>query len=575
MKFETLARLVELCRQKGVRQAVISPGSRSAPLTIAFARHPAIKCRVILDERAAGFIALGIAQQTHQPVALICTSGTAALNYGPAVAEAFYQEIPLLVFTADRPPEWIDQQDGQTLHQRRLYGAHCRGSFELSVEDSHPEARWHLERLVAEAIHRATWPTPGPVQLNVPLREPLYPGPNQVSPAGTALKVINLVQSEPALTQETWVDLIGRWREAERKLVIAGLGRADDRLSEALRRLQGDPSVTVIGDIAANIHQTGTWLPHADIILGAKSAETLARLRPNLVVSFGGPVISKYLKLFLRKYPPQSLWQLRPDGQVIDTYQALTEVIPVQPLYFFEQLVRRQGSFDHQQPASYQGTWLALERQAAQLMADFLRDVPFGEFAAVAQVMRALPDGSHLQLGNSMPIRYASFIGLGAENGPANLRVNANRGVSGIDGTLSTAVGAALATGRLTTLITGDLAFFYDRNGLWHRHVPANLRVVILNNGGGGIFKLIDGPNKLPAEELETYFFTPQPLTAQNTAADHGCAYFRCNNAAGLADQLPAFFAPQSKPAILEIETDSTVNMQVFADFKAKLASLS
>lgn len=572
-KFEFLAVLADICAQHGMRQVIISPGSRSAPLTVAFSRHPRLTCRVVPDERAAGFIALGLAQQSGQPVGLICTSGTATLNYGPAVTEAFYQQIPLLVLTADRPPEWIDQQDGQTIHQTGLYGPHCRGAFELPVEVGPPEARHYAERLVSEALNRTLWPTPGPVQLNVPLREPLYSAEpvNLTRPP----KIIRHRRPDPALIESDWVDLLAGWRQAERKLVIAGLQAPNPALAEALAALHSDPTVAVIADIAANLPAESVTTLHSDTILGSKAAETIELLKPDLVASFGGPVISKYLKLFLRQHPPAVHWLVQPDGQTIDTFQALTDVIGVYPAYFFKTLADRQKETVAENPGSggYQATWRTLDAQARQLLGGFFETQPFGEFAAVRQVMQALPAGSNLHLGNSMPIRYASFISL--EAAAAGVRVNANRGTSGIDGSLSTAVGAALASGQMTTLISGDLAFFYDRNALWHQHLPPNLRVVILNNHGGGIFKLIDGPNKLPPAELEQLFFTPQPLTAKNTAADYHCAYYHCRDAETLARLLPGFFAAQGRPAILEIETDSEINGAVFQQFKAEMAKLT
>jgi 2-succinyl-5-enolpyruvyl-6-hydroxy-3-cyclohexene-1-carboxylate synthase len=576
LKFEILARVAAICAQKNIRHFVISPGSRSAPLTISFIRQPQLQCRVVMDERAAGFIALGLAQQTQTPVGLVCTSGTAAMNYGPAVIEAFYQQIPLLVFTADRPPEWIDQQDGQTIHQPHLYGSHCRASFEFPVDVSHPDAQWHAERIISEAINASLWPRPGPVHLNVPLREPLYPSPNtQITPSANP-KVIQLADSEPTLAPSTWEGLRAGWQKAGKKLIVAGMQAPDPSLAAALVNLQQESSVAVIADVMANLHQTGSQLHHADMILGTKSTTTLASLKPDLLVSFGGPVVSKYLKLFLRQYQPPAHWHIDPSGQTIDTFQSLTRIIPVRAPYFFNNLTRLNEAKPAPPAAeTYFDHWLKLETKAQAVLTALLADTPFGEFQAVYQVLQALPESSRLQLGNSMPVRYANFIGLGPEIiGAKDIRVNANRGTSGIDGTLSTTVGAALASDNITTLITGDLAFFYDRNALWHNHVPPNLRVVILNNRGGGIFKLIDGPSHLPEAELEEFFFTPQPLTAKNTAADHQCAYFYSRTARELKQQLPEFFALRSRAAILEIETDSAVNTTVFQQFKSRLAGL-
>jgi len=581
-----MKQIAQLCADKGVGVFVIAPGSRSAPLTIALAQQPELTCRVVYDERSAGYIALGLAQQLGGPVGLVCTSGTAALNFAPAVAEAFYQQVPLLVLTADRPPEWIDQQDNQAIHQRGLYEPHCRGSYELPVDYAHPDAVWHALRTVSEAIERTRSLAPGPVHINVPLREPLYP-PEETSaatnrvPAATQLRSIDrLLQKRidvppawPQLAPQTWATLIATWNSAGPKLIVAGMHPPEPDLRNALSQLGQQPDVAVVADITANVFPEGTPLYRWDAVLGTKDEATLSAMQPDLVISFGGPIVSKYLKQLLRNHPPKAQWHVNPTGDAPDTYQCLTHVLPMRPAEFFPELEARLTLAPRATASTYAAQWLELERRAGQAVANFLEAAPFGEFQAFYRVMQALPAGSRLQIGNSMPIRYANFIahipGLSLD------RVNSNRGTSGIDGTVSTAVGAALATDRLTTLITGDLAFFYDRNGLWHRHVPANLRIVVLNNHGGGIFDSIDGPDRLARGLQETYFLTPQPLTAERTAADHGLDYYHAVDAAGLQAVLPAFFEPQQRAAILEIETDMGVNSQVFRSFKHLLAGLA
>ncbi|HEY85385.1 MAG TPA: 2-succinyl-5-enolpyruvyl-6-hydroxy-3-cyclohexene-1-carboxylic-acid synthase [Chloroflexi bacterium] len=581
-KHQTLANIAEICAQQGIKQVIISPGSRSAPLTTAFARHPRLNSRVVMDERAAGFIALGIAQQTQKPVALLCTSGTAALNYGPAVAEAFYQRIPLLIFSADRPSEWIDQQDGQTIRQSNLYAPHIRGSFQLPVEDPHPDAQWHAQRVISEATHCAQWPVPGPVHINVPLREPLYPSPGQRY-RGQAQQIIRQSAPRATLPAADWKPLRAVWQSSAKTLIVAGMQPPQPALLKTLHRLLQDPSVTLIGDLIANVHQGAAFsaqqpalslpngsavsgqIAHWEMILGTKSSTTKAALTPDLLISFGGPVVSKALKLFLRKYKAQEHWRIDLAGQPVDTYQSLTRVIPLEAAYFFKNMAQTDKPARAQR-RSYQYLWLKMEKQAQRSLNTFLSAAPFGEFQATADILCALPEESHLQLANSMAVRYANILGLAGRQ----IRVNSNRGTSGIDGSLSASVGAALTTNSLTTLITGDLAFFYDRNGLWHNHVPPNLRIIILNNGGGGIFKLIDGPGNLPNAELEEYFFTPHPLTVQNTARDHNLSYFHAATRSELRRVLPDFFAPAAKAAILEIPTDSEVNAQVFQQFKVQ-----
>jgi 2-succinyl-5-enolpyruvyl-6-hydroxy-3-cyclohexene-1-carboxylate synthase len=350
-------------------------------------------------------------------------------------------------------------------------------------------------------------------------------------------------------------------------------------LQQALATLANDPSVAIFADVTANLHTLGGIPAQSDAGLGTSDAGTLQQLRPDLVVNFGGQVTSKNIKTLLRTQPPQALWHVRPNLIAPDTYQALTHILPMQPGAFLAELATRLAPADAPalaHPAAnnggYQGAWHALGAQAGTALDNLLVAAPFGELAAVRHVLAHLPPDSLLQVGNSMPIRYVNMLGLQAGHLPA--QVNANRGTSGIDGTVSTAVGAALSTTAITTLIVGDLGFFYDRNGLWHRHLPPNLRIVVLNNHGGGIFDIIEGPNRLERAQQETYFLTPQPLTARRTAEDHGLRYFHAAAGVDLLRHLPAFFAADTGPALLEIETVMATNTAVYTQFKAAMAGV-
>ncbi len=589
--------LVQICAERGVHDWVLAPGSRSAPLTVALSRHPQMRCRLIFDERSAAYIALGMAQQLRSPVGLVCTSGTAAVNFAPAVVEAFYQGVPLLVLTADRPPEWIDQQDNQAIHQDGLYAPHVRGSFSLPPDDGKPDTRWYTARLLANAIDLAQGWEPGPVHLNVPLREPLYAPAGADGEAGERQGAagaqgaakgrrlsIRTLRTAPALEEEAWSELLDQWHGARRKLIVAGMHPFDETLRSAICRLSADPSVAVFSDVGANLHGLDCVPTHADAILGTRDGATLEDLAPDLVVNFGGQVTSKNLKTLLRRRPPTALWHVRPSLVAPDTYQALTHTIPMLPAPFLAQLAERAQGAPSTPPASdrlsgFGADWAALDKQMAELLRRFAGGEPFNEFAAVHQVLCALPQGSLLQVGNSMAIRYVNILGVQAGHLPA--QVNGNRGTSGIDGTVSTAVGAAMAamnagqdTEAITTLIVGDLGFFYDRNGLWHRHLPPNLRVVVLNNHGGGIFDIIEGPNQLERERQETWFLTPQPLSARRTAEDHGLRYWKAQSGLELAHSLEQFFAPETGPALLEIETDMGTNTAAYGGFKALAGGL-
>lgn len=560
---------IQICAARGVRRFVAAPGSRSAPITTALAAHPDVTVHVVYDERSAGYVALGMAQQLRTAVGLVCTSGTAAVNLAPAVVEAFYQQIPLVVFTADRPPEWIDQQDNQTIHQAGLYGSHVRYAAALPMDDGHPDTRWHAARLLTEAIDAAHGLQPGPVHINVPLREPLYPPPDYRHEFPHEVIIRRRPSAHPTLDESAWRPLLDQWRHARRKLIVAGMMNVDPTLHAALQCLQNDPSVVVFADVTANLWPRVAPLVHADVALGTRDPATLEALTPDLVVYIGGPVTSKYLKTLLRTRPPQQLWRVQPAGAAPDTYQCTTTLIHMTPGDFFSALAERAP-----EPiaSDYAQKWSSLNALARKRLFQLLDAAPFGEFQATRIVLEALPDQSLLQIGNSMPIRYANFVGVTPGHAPA--QVNANRGTSGIDGCVSTAVGAALTTDALTTLLVGDLAFFYDRNGLWQRTLPPNLRIVLFNNHGGGIFDIIEGPNRLAPETRTTYFLTPQPLSAQRTAADHGLRYFYAADKAALLDALSHFFSPFAGPAILEIETKMAVNRSVFQSFREMTADL-
>ncbi|MFQ5825268.1 MAG: 2-succinyl-5-enolpyruvyl-6-hydroxy-3-cyclohexene-1-carboxylic-acid synthase [bacterium] len=561
---QSIINIAESCAQNQVLNFILSPGSRSAPLALAFLRHPKLTCRTMVDERSAAFIALGIAQQIGLPVGLVCTSGTAGLNYGPAIAEAFYQQIPLLIFTADRPPEWIDQYDGQTINQREMFGKHCRASYELPTDDVHPDAKWQMERIISEAINTSLWPIPGPVHINVPLREPLYPESEFNYQENS--KIINLTPTQNILQEDIWNELVNIWNTSIKKLIVAGMHNPDTKLSECLDYLQQHKTVAIIFDVTANLHDSQK-IHHSDMILGTDSVEKLQQLAPDLLITFGGPVVSKNLKLFLRKYKPKVHWQIQSFSQCIDTFQSLTRIIPVSTDYFFENMVKRilKENIDtgfEPPDNNYRAFWTRQEIKAQMALQEFLRDIPHCEFSTMDAILKALPQESHLQLGNSFIIRLANFIGLSATKG---IQVNSNRGTNGIEGTVGTTVGAALTTKKITTLITGDLAFFYDRNSLWHDYLPTNLRIIIINNFGGGIFRILDGARELP--ELAKHFEVEHKLTAKNTAHDFGLNYTLCVDGNSLQEKLSEFFEPQKKPALLEIQTNKLTNTDTFYRF--------
>ncbi|GHA55559.1 2-succinyl-5-enolpyruvyl-6-hydroxy-3-cyclohexene-1-carboxylic-acid synthase [Pontibacter akesuensis] len=558
MILQPVVNIAEICARKGVEQVVLSPGSRCAPLTIAFARHPKLTVRTVSDERAAAFIALGMALTTGKPTVLVCTSGTAALNYAPAVAEAFFQQVPLLLLTADRPPEWIDQLDGQTIRQQNVYGQHIKQSYTFPVDFAHPDAVWHSERMVSEALNTAKAFPAGPVHINVPLREPFYPAPGEELVFEKQVKIIEEEQPLFDLSQMQALKLQSGILKYNKVLVLAGQGQRDEALLQSLRAFADSTGAVVVGDSISNVHELEGVIRHQDVFLANESKEKLAQLQPDLLITFGKSIISKALKLYLRQHKPKAQWHLQPAGQVADTFQALTKIIRCSPRSFFASMA---GST--KVDPTFSKAWKGADRAAGEFLKTYAASAPYSELPLVARLLQQLPKLSNLHLANSMAVRYANLVGLQPEQ---QVEVYANRGTSGIDGSTSTAVGCALTSAGITTLLTGDLAFFYDRNGLWHNYLPPNLRIVLLNNHAGGIFRLIDGPKQQP--ELAPYFETKQNLDAQNTAKDFGMYYTSVETLESLEEVLPQFLAPKAGAGILEIFTDSPSNAEAFEAYR-------
>jgi 2-succinyl-5-enolpyruvyl-6-hydroxy-3-cyclohexene-1-carboxylate synthase len=563
MNMQAVYNIAEICARHGITDVVLSPGSRSAPLTLAFARHPALTVRVVPDERAAAFIGLGIAQAQRRAVALVCTSGTAGLNYAPAVAEAFFQQIPLVILTADRPPEWIDQLDGQTIRQHNLYGAHAKGAFEFPVDISHPDAKWYSARIVNEAINLAQAAPAGPVQVNVPLREPFYPKEGEAIGYEQDVPVIHEHASNPTLSPAEILELHQQLRAAGRVVVVAGQQSENPALLAALYEFTKARQVPVVGDIIANVGEVSA-VQRQDIFLAGLSRDDKDALKPDLLITFGQSLISKSLKLFLREAAPVQHWHLQATGAVADTFRSLTRVVRVAPAVFFQQLAEDTAPGPMPEATT---AWQQADTAATGFLNHFFTDEtqPFNEFSSFRHTLAALPEATALHLANSMAVRYANILGLPQGK---QIEVFANRGTSGIDGCTSTAVGAALAQpDRPVVLLTGDVAFFYDRNAFWHNYPTPNLRVVLFNNHGGGIFRIIDGPRQQP--ELDEFFETRQALTAENTARDFNLRYFPVSSFEELDAALPVFFASETGAAILEIFTDSKTNAAFFEEYRA------
>jgi len=544
--------LVAICKAKGLKDIVISPGSRNAPLVIEFTRDAAFRCLVVPDERSAAFVALGIAQQSGLPTAVICTSGSAPLNYSPALAEAYYQRIPLVAITADRPAEWIGQADGQAINQQGIFNNFVRRSVSLPQEPSDEADFWYLQRIVSETLDMAMGPVKGPVHLNVPLREPLY---RQETAEEQILKLPSSLKIQSSLSKEVVEKLADEWNKCKRKMIICGGLAPSNPVQEILAKFTDDPSLIILTESTSNLNLNQS-IACIDRVLATISKNEEKDFTPDLLITLGGPVVSKKIKAFIRRHKPVHHWHLDPDELHIDTYQSLTYHIPLEPDVFLNQLNENVTPLK----STYRNIWLDKDGIAEVAHQDYLVDLQWSDMKVFEHVLQYLPEGSDLQMGNSTPVRYVQLY-----KAFKQLNYFGNRGTSGIDGCVSTAVGAAISSKKITTLIVGDMAFFYDTNGLWHHHVPANLSIILINNGGGGIFRIIEGPSSVP--ELEEYFETRHQLNAKNIAATFGLDYSSCSSFNELEELLPLLYVETAKASILEIFTPYEENAEVLSSY--------
>jgi 2-succinyl-5-enolpyruvyl-6-hydroxy-3-cyclohexene-1-carboxylate synthase len=553
-----ITELVAICAKKGIKNVILSTGSRCAPLTIAFVRHPEIHTRTISDERSAAFMALGMAQQLEQPVALVCTSGSASLNYFPAIAEAYFQQIPLLILTADRPKEWIDQYDGQTIFQEEVYGKHVKKSFQFPNYIGTSDDEWLASRISNEAINLATEFPAGPVHINIPLKEPFYPGKGEVLKFPDKPRVFNQSKSHSQLSEESLMKLKSRLDSVQKILIVAGQQRPNSKIQEQLNQLSKNHKVVFITDTISNLQSEQSINFHDHWL---NNNELSSELNPDLIISFGKSIISKPLKLFLRN-TEASHWHIQPNGSSKDTFQRLTRILPTSPTSFFDWL---SIHLKIQNTEFYQ-SWHKLEQKIKVHLPEILESEVFGEYSCLHAVLKKTPASSKIHVANSMSVRYLNLLG------KRNQEVISNRGTSGIDGSNSTAVGCTFTTKEIVTLITGDLAFFYDRNAFWHNYTMPNLRIILLNNHAGGIFRMIDGPKNQP--ELEEFFETKQNLTAQHLATEYGFYYSKVVNKEELETSLKDFYSESLHPKILEIESSSKSNFELLTKIKARVAEI-
>ena len=537
--------IIEILSAKGIVNIIISPGSRNAPLTIGFAQNPNFTCYSIADERCAAFFALGIAQQTKQPTAIVCTSGSALLNYYPALAEAFYSQIPMIVISADRPQSKIDIGDGQTIRQENVFANHSVFNANLTEEASE-ENDLKINLAIETAILKK-----GPVHINAPFEEPLYETTEKLS---VHPKITNPELHNFAKTIENSDEFVSVWNNAKRKLILVGVNEANSIDQEIIENLASDPSVVVLTETTSNLHNE-SFINSIDTLITPFDDFDFKKFNPEVLVTFGGMVVSKRIKGFLRKYKPKHHWHID-TLRAYDTFGALTKHFEMYPNDFFKNLLPKTTFVK----SNYFKNIDTVYRTRLERRKEYLSKIDFSDFKVFEKVMESLPKNSLLQISNSSAIRYAQLIDI--DN---SIEVFCNRGTSGIDGSTSTAIGAAVGNEKQTIFVTGDISFLYDSNALWNSYIPKNFKIILINNGGGGIFRILPGHQEKPV--FNTYFETTHQLTAEHLSKMYGLHYFTAQDNQSLENGIKSLFNSDDAPCILEIFTPTYENDRILKQY--------
>jgi len=547
---KNILQLVALLKEHDIKNIVLCPGSRNSPIVHTIANNSFFTCHSVTDERSAGFFALGLALHGGKPAAVCCTSGTALLNIHPAVAEAFYQQVPLIVISADRPAAWIGQMDGQTIPQPNVFSGLVKRS--VSIPEIHTdEDEWYCNRMINEAILELNHHGKGPIHINVPLAEPLFQFTTKELPE---VRMITRYQGLNVYDRQ-YSDLIDRLNKYNKRMMVVGqmtlIYLFEKKISKLLYK-----HFAWLTEHLSNRVIPGMPIKNFDAVIYAASKEQQEKLRPELVITYGGHIVSKRLKKFLRTHPPKEHWHVSLDGEVVDLFGSLTTVIEMDPFEFLEKI----APLLENKTVDYPRIW---ETQSKTIPEP---ELPYSEMAAIGSLLKSLPETCALHLGNSSTVRYAQLFTI-----PETVEICGNRGTAGIDGSLSTALGYASASDKPNYIAIGDLSFFYDMNALWNGSIGKNIRILLLNNGGGEIFQALPGFEM--TEQTRRFVTATHTTSAKGWAIERGFEYLSVHTMDELTDKMNTFTQPEEtdKPILLEVFTDKAEDIRILKEYYHQL----
>ncbi|MDO5656580.1 MAG: 2-succinyl-5-enolpyruvyl-6-hydroxy-3-cyclohexene-1-carboxylic-acid synthase [Flavobacteriaceae bacterium] len=539
--------LAETLIQSGIENVVISPGSRNGALTMQFVNDSRFSCYSIVDERSAGFVALGMAQKIQKPVVICCTSGSAVANYYPAVTEAFYQNIPLIVLTADRPAAFTDLFDGQTIRQENLFEKHVYGGVQLAEDESDESLTANFLK-VKEAVHTAIINS-GPVHINMPFSEPLYEFTLE-----KRIEFDQIGKPKEKMVELDLKNLQNEYSQATKVMVLVGQQAPNESLNYLINQLSTFSNVIILTETTSNIYGNQV-ISQIDAVLRNIVSQDLSYFQPDLLITLGQNVISKKIKQFLRENRPKFHWHVDNYWQP-DTYFSLTQKIETSAEKFLREFL------DNFQPtdSDYRKNWTQINQQNHELQREFMQELPWSDLYVFRNIIQHFPAEYVVHYSNSAVIRYSQLFRHEKQN-----HVYCNRGTSGIDGSTSAAIGYAMKSEKPVVLVTGDISFFYDSNALWNNEIPVNFRIVLVNNGGGNIFSIIPGPENTNA--LNQFFETKHQLTAEYLAKMFDFEYVVVDSKSGIENIWGNFYHTSNRPKILEINTKNAPNAETLRAF--------
>ena len=547
---KNILELVALLEAHEIKKIVLCPGSRNAPIVHTLTQHSYFECYQITDERSAGFYAIGLALNGGCKVAVCCTSGSAVANLHPAVCEAFYQQVPLLFITADRPAAWIGQMDGQTMPQPGIFGNMVKCAVNLP-EIYTPEDEWYFNRLINEAIIETSQRGNGPVHINIPVTEPLFQFTTESLPEA---RVITRYQGLNLYDRE-YQPLIDKLNKYQKRMMVVGqmnlIYLFEKREIKSLYK-----KFTWLTEHLSNRTIPGMAIKNFDAAIYSMDDEQKEKFAPELVITYGGHIVSKRLKQYLRNIPNLEHWHVSADGEIVDLFGKLTTVIEMNPFEFIERISVLMDNRTPQFP-------LVWENYCKQLPKP---DFAYSEMSAIGDLIQNLPAESVLHLANSSTVRYAQLYQF-----PDTVEVCCNRGINGIEGTLSSALGYASGSDKLNFIVIGDLSFFYGMNGLWGNNTKPNVRILLLNNGGGEIFHTLPGLEM--SGTSHKYITGVHHTSAKGWVESLGCTYLRADNEDELQAGMTDFMKSEGieSPIVLEVFTNKNKDARILKDYYKNL----